>query len=110
MNYFRSLLLGLVMATLANTAYAAQVNRAMSNTDTTDLYFLTQSAMPTGVPNRQMFRNNLDFAKSLWVQIGGNMSFIPETTITVKLYDGCGTLVNQTSKVADNSGLTTPSS
>jgi hypothetical protein len=109
MSLFRSLWLALPMATVANTAFATQVSRTLMNTDASNLYFMTMPTAFVGTPNRQMFLNNLDFANSLWLQVGGQMN-IASNTISLKIYDGCGTLVTQTTKVFDNSGLTTPTS
>jgi hypothetical protein len=108
MRLVRSLFLAVVVITLANGAYAAQIPRSLFNTDPTNLYFMTQPTAFSG-PNRQMFLNNLDFLNTIFLQVGGQMN-LPSDTLTVKLYDGCGTLVTQASQVFDNSGLTTPTS
>ena len=80
------------MATFTDEAYAEKSVRSMSTTAKNALHFSTNPAAVESKPNGQMF-NNLDSTQLPWIQLGGSMGFALSTTVTVKLDDGCETLV-----------------
>lgn len=81
-----------------------QVSRSNWNsaTDTPRTKYLPLVGL---TPVRQQFVNNLDVLNSISLAVGGPM-INPTGTLTIKLYDGCGTLVAQASSAITNGGIT----
>jgi hypothetical protein len=102
----KAVIVALAALICTQTAEAAQVFRNNMNSSPDNLVFLDSVPFQ---PRRQMFMNNLDYLTSVYVAVGGVMAF-SSSSITVKVFDGCGTLVAQSSATFDNSGLTTATS